>query len=323
MKPVLRLPAVAGLALALIASGSSVATAGPSTTSPDDPIVINFETQEGQPVATTGALVTDYWTPERMAAAAPLAGPTVTGAAGERAAAGAEAQTNTAGAEAHTNTAGKIFFTLANGVDSYCSSSVVDSPKKRLVLTAAHCVYMSGVGGASENIVFVPGWQDGDEPLGKFGVTTVTISPHWPDHASNDYSKDFAVLTTANGDLWPNPVGSVVAPFAVQWDPGYDHEDVVLIGYPQDVNGGATQHHYEKSPTSKGYPFGVDGAAMVQLDESTSGGASGGPYVKNFDGVGGTIVSVHSLGGGAAAYGPYLGEEFKDAFDWAEGWSPE
>ncbi|NYT94746.1 serine protease [Salinispora sp. H7-4] len=304
MKSFLRLSVAASLTLALIASGSSGATAGQSATDLAEPVRIGFEVRNGQPVTASGEKVTDYWTPERMAAAVPIAGPASNGTSGERA---------VASAEGYTLTVGKIFYTLPGGGDSWCSASAVDSPKKRLVLTAAHCVLKES--GWVFNIAFVPGYENGEAPLGMFAATNVTVSPSYI-HEVPDYGFDLAVLTMANGDVEDRPVGRVVNPFPVEWNTGYEHDNVTPIGYPQNVNGGKIQHHYEEVSTQES-PHDN----MIWGDFPAYHGASGGPWVRNFNGDGnGTIISINSLADG---HGPHLGDELKAVFDWAENFAPE
>ncbi|MFJ8439680.1 trypsin-like serine peptidase [Kitasatospora griseola] len=71
----------------------------------------------------------------------------------------------------------------------FCTASVIDSPGRNLILTAAHCV--SGV----SNIVFVPGYRDGMAPFGSWQVTKVYTADGWQN--GDDPDEDFAVLSVA------------------------------------------------------------------------------------------------------------------------------
>ncbi|NYT94745.1 trypsin-like serine protease [Salinispora sp. H7-4] len=320
MKSFLRLSVAASLTLALIASGSSGATAGQSATGLAEPVRIGFEVRNGQPVTASGEKVTDYWTPERMAAAVPIAGPASNGTSDERA---------VASAEGYTLSVGNVYLTSASGRDVRCSGGAVDSPKKRLVLTAAHCV--RGEEGFASNIVFAPGIRDGVSPVGEFAATSVVVSPNWYIEAPDfNYAYDLAVLTMANGDVEDRPVGRVVEPFAIEWNTGYEHDNVTGMGYPGNPDAGGNQHHYEEVSTERGEcPDHLEGECdvdnMVLGDFYCFSGSSGGPWVRNFNGEGsGTIISVISLGAeGFPCYGPYLDDELKAVFDWAESFSPE
>lgn len=86
-------------------------------------------------------------------------------------------------------TVGPLFFDgLANGHD--CSASVVASPSRDLVLTAAHCISGTGAG-----VLFVPGYLDGQQPYGVWTVTGAYVDPSWI--AGGDTQHDFAILRVA------------------------------------------------------------------------------------------------------------------------------
>ncbi|HZC70478.1 MAG TPA: trypsin-like serine protease [Jatrophihabitans sp.] len=93
-------------------------------------------------------------------------------------------------------TVGPLFFPSVVGIGPtlrfphYCSASVVDSPGADLVLTAAHCVYGTGLG-----IEFAPGYHDGVSPFGVWAVRRVYLDPAWLH--GHDPQLDFAVLQLA------------------------------------------------------------------------------------------------------------------------------
>lgn len=71
-----------------------------------------------------------------------------------------------------------------------CTASVVHSPQRNTLITAAHCVTGSAAG-----MVFVPG-QDGTRaPYGRWTVTAVHVDPKWV--ARQDPHDDVAFLTVA------------------------------------------------------------------------------------------------------------------------------
>jgi hypothetical protein len=72
----------------------------------------------------------------------------------------------------------------------YCSASVVHSPGHDLVITAAHCVYGTGIG-----IEFAPGYSDGKSPFGVWDVRRAYVDPAWKD--DGDPQHDVAVLVLA------------------------------------------------------------------------------------------------------------------------------
>ncbi|HEY2165649.1 MAG TPA: trypsin-like serine protease [Jatrophihabitantaceae bacterium] len=88
---------------------------------------------------------------------------------------------------------GAIFFpsvlgsSLLLGLPHTCSGSVVHSAGRDLVLTAAHCVYGSGVG-----YDFAPAYHDGIAPYGVWSATRVYVDPAWA--KGHDPAHDYAFL---------------------------------------------------------------------------------------------------------------------------------
>jgi hypothetical protein len=93
-------------------------------------------------------------------------------------------------------TVGPLFFPSVLGLGPalrfphYCSASVVHSTGHDLVLTAAHCVYGTGLG-----IEFAPGYHDGVSPSGVWAVRRAYLNPAWL--GGQDPQHDFAVLEVA------------------------------------------------------------------------------------------------------------------------------
>ena len=88
---------------------------------------------------------------------------------------------------------GAIFFpsvlgsSVLLGLPHTCSGSVVDSPGHNLILTAAHCIYGSGVG-----YDFAPGYHDGKSPYGVWSASRVYVDPAWA--KGHDPAHDYAFL---------------------------------------------------------------------------------------------------------------------------------
>ena len=88
-----------------------------------------------------------------------------------------------------TPTVGAIFRgTLADGHE--CSASVIASPSRDLILTAAHCVSGSPAGWK-----FVPGYVEGRTPYGVWTVTSAYVDQRW--QWSGDTRYDYAILRVA------------------------------------------------------------------------------------------------------------------------------
>jgi len=79
-----------------------------------------------------------------------------------------------------------------------CTASVVDSPMKDVLITAAHCI-----SGTAKGWVFAPGYRDGVEPLGAWVVVAAYGSRGWLAH--QDTLLDVAFLRVAPHELNGRP----------------------------------------------------------------------------------------------------------------------
>ncbi|MER7083127.1 hypothetical protein SAMN02982929_01968 [Saccharopolyspora kobensis] len=118
--------------------------------------------------------VQDYWTPERIAALTepssdnpPKAGPD-----------GAPWTTPNALAK----TVGRLFFT-DHGEDASCTATVVEAANRSTIVTAGHCVNNTDLLGEnnqwSQNVLFIPGYHDGQAPLGRFTGRIAIVDETW------------------------------------------------------------------------------------------------------------------------------------------------
>jgi V8-like Glu-specific endopeptidase len=85
-------------------------------------------------------------------------------------------------------TTGPLYF--AGFTAHTCTASVVQSSTRDLLITAAHCVYGTGVG-----MAFVPGSVNGSAPYGRWTVTAAYVDPSW--RTSHNPLRDVAFLRVA------------------------------------------------------------------------------------------------------------------------------
>jgi hypothetical protein len=71
---------------------------------------------------------------------------------------------------------GALFERDASG-QHFCTASVVTSPGKNLLITAAHCINGGKGSGYKKDIVFIPDYRDGEEP---YGVWTLHLLQRLP-----------------------------------------------------------------------------------------------------------------------------------------------
>ena len=254
-----------------------------------------------------------YWTSERMANATPIESAEQIADAQAQAAAGdsikpmdegkaapeqvvAKPMAPTANASAtkaetadgrvtnYSQTNGKVFFRNAtNGKDYVCSGSSVTSSSKRLVITAGHCVHGGGKNGKwHQNWVFVPGYDRGKAPKGKFQAASLRAYKDWIDKGGNNsavgFNSDVAFVTThdgTSGGKVNEKVGGHGIIAGGSWTFGVD-----IFGYPANLDRGQAM----KSCSSKTaraqmqswYFYTVQGCNF-------EGGSSGGPWLQDHD----------------------------------------
>ncbi len=173
---------------------------------------------------------------------------------------------------------GALFF-LSNGkpASHFCTGSVVDSPARDVVITAAHC--LSGV--QPGQIAFVPGYHDGLQPYGIWQVTRIFVDQAWTATQSPDDDVAFLVVHRSGS---PTPIQDVTGGerLGVSW--GASHQ-VRVIGYPGDQQRPVTCQAETR-------PFGT---GQMEFDCSGySDGTSGAPFLADFspDSGEGTIIGV-------------------------------
>ncbi|AUY51877.1 trypsin-like peptidase domain-containing protein [Streptomyces sp. CB01881] len=87
-----------------------------------------------------------------------------------------------------------------------CTASVVHSPRRNLLVTAAHCV-QSRRTGLLDGLVFTPGYRNGYSPYGSWPVQSVTVDPRWSAGDDPEYDVAFITLRPAGGREVEDAVG--------------------------------------------------------------------------------------------------------------------
>ncbi|SDT47522.1 trypsin-like serine peptidase [Microlunatus soli] len=217
------------------------------------------------------------------------------------------------GGGAVVKTTGKVFFTLG-GTDYVCSGSAIESDNKNTVSTAGHCVN-EGPGEYATNFVFVPAYDDGAAPYGKWKATGLSTSEQWRTEGDFNYDIGFAVVDQVDGKNLTDVVGSQSVGFNLPRG-----EFLYSFGYPQARPYDGTTLDY-CSATAGADALG--GSEDQRLDCNMTGGSSGGPWFDDFDESAGTgvQVSVNSFGYTSdhnAMYGPYFGSVIEDVYSSAQ-----
>ena len=264
MRPTRILPIV--LIPATLLSLAGPALAGPANED-RTPVAILLDDPYGLADPATLA----YWTPKRMAAATPLDGRAVQPTTNKVA---VESSRPTAHTWTGSPVVGALFLNDGKG-SHYCTASVVDTPKKSLILSAAHCLY--GTNGKVSNVVFVPRYSKskGSRPYGAWTVKSIYIyvDSRWKKHRDPDLDFGFAVVGTKNGKR----IADVVGANRLVTNQGYTNR-VRVIGYPMKKYAPADKPIYCNVTTHKAFKY------QIKFDcNGFYGGTSGSPWIKNYN----------------------------------------
>jgi V8-like Glu-specific endopeptidase len=179
------------------------------------------------------------------------------------------------------------------------------------LITAAHCINGGqGGNGYSSDIVFIPGYRDGQEPYGVWTVARLLVAPQWAKFSDPDYDVGFVVLQPHDGQN----IQAVLGANKLAIDRGYRYL-VHVTGYPDSANAPITC----VNTTSR------QSATQLRFDcPGYTGGTSGSPWVTQFSTRSrtGTIVGViggYQEGGDtpSVSYSVRLGAAVHDLYEQA------
>ncbi|MFP5312529.1 MAG: hypothetical protein ACLGH7_09020 [Actinomycetes bacterium] len=313
-----RLMSLSTAALFAFSSAGGATAAPPSPDSGAAPGVSSSRTAEAG-----GA---DYWTPERMRAAAPgdvlakkalqrqkanpapAAEPVGKGAENKVKGSDPSVQPMANASENPVPHIGKVFFTLG-GADYVCSANSVASTNRSTVSTAGHCLN-EGPGAFATRFTFVPAYLNGTAPYGKWTARALYAPTQWSSSGNMQYDTGFAVMSQLNGRNLADVVGASGVTFNAARGLSYKS-----FGYPaappfngeslKSCSGTATNDPYNPQFNTQGIPCNM------------TGGSSGGPW---FIGTSsnGYQNSVNSYGYGSNStkmYGPYWGSVIQSVYN--------
>ncbi len=336
MKQILRWSATSSLALALVVTGPVAVEAKPTgadRTGGNTTTVAR--TTDGRAITSAAVAreVAAFWTPERMASAVDLdiAKPVGASDRSSRAAkpkgpAGTVAPVKARVASDddvsiqlnESKTVGKVYFTTPTGGTASCSASTVASGKRRLVMTAGHCVHQGRGGQWYRNWQFVPRYRSGARPFGTFVAYQLTARTAWVNNSS--YDEDMGIAIMHNGGSWGLKVVETVGGNGMRWNWGYNVPLVTALGYPSNLGGGESQYYCQSGTWHAG-------AQQIRMWCNMTYGSSGGPWFQEYNDQNGlgfinSVVSHGDNPGNGQFDGPYFDNDIKSLYDFAEGLSP-
>ena len=198
----------------------------------------------------------------------------------------------------------------------FCTASVVASPGKDLLITAAHCINSGkGKGTYTNDVVFIPGYRDGSAPYGVWTPVRMLVAPEWISDSDPNLDVGFVVLKPLDGKNIEDVLG------ANHLGIDYRYQYLVRVtGYPSSAGAPITCRNWSAKKSSMQLQFECRGF---------TGGTSGSPWVTRFDPLTrtGTIVGIiggYQEGGDtpAISYSSYLGPAVQRLYEEAVAASP-
>jgi V8-like Glu-specific endopeptidase len=205
---------------------------------------------------------------------------------------------------------GALFEHSASG-NHFCTASVVDSPGHDLLITAAHCINGGNGRGYNQDIVFIPGYQNGTEPYGVWTPSKLLVDSRWASSADPDFDVGFVVLSSRGGQN----IQDVLGANRIAFNAGFSHL-VRVTGYPSSADAPVTCRNWTSMQSDTQLKFQCGGFF---------GGTSGSPWVTNFNPLTRTGEIVGVIGGyqeggatDAISYSVYLSDGIRTLYEQAQ-----
>jgi V8-like Glu-specific endopeptidase len=194
----------------------------------------------------------------------------------------------------------------------YCTASVVDSPGRDLLITAAHCLWAAHAHGYVSGLTFVPGYRDGHRPYGTWWPERLIVDPGWTSDPDPELDVGFVVLAPRDG----KNIQDVLGGNRLGIDRGFVHL-VRVTGYPSVSEQPVTCENWTTRLSSTQLRFACAGYLS---------GTSGSPWVTGFDPRTGTGTVVGVIGGfeeggstDSVSYSPYFNDAIWRLYQEASG----
>ncbi|MFI5522062.1 trypsin-like serine peptidase [Streptomyces platensis] len=167
--------------------------------------------------------------------------------------------------------------------DHFCTASVVQSPGRNMLITAAHCAFDSDGKTPVDDLVFAPDYRDGEEPTGLWKVKKVILDDRWAKSNDEDLDVAFLILDKKKD----KQIQDVLGGNTLGIDRGF-HNEVKITGYP----------------TSRDTPISCQNRTTKYSNTQLrirctdfEGGTSGSPWLADYDPRSHTGTVIGVLGG--------------------------
>jgi V8-like Glu-specific endopeptidase len=188
--------------------------------------------------------------------------------------------------------AGKLFFTDPSVGDFQCSASII---QKRVIVTAAHCLFDPVAKSFFTNWVFIPAFDGGlsnpggsqtspQSPFGSWDFRFAIVSATWANSAGAlPNNGDFGLIVLQDQSFSggaPVSVRTKVGDSLTAVTNNLGNTHVTMLGYPCNFNSCNIMQRNDSSDHRAGSTAAGNNA--FEYGSDMAGGSSGGPWVQNF-----------------------------------------
>ena len=199
-----------------------------------------------------------------------------------------------------------------------CSGTVVESENKSLVVTAAHCLSDPETGQLANKVVFIPGYDRGKEPFGRWEALRFQTMTGWKLDQSGRLQNQYDVgAVVVAPDDEGRRLADVVGSRGAKWNVSPD-QIFESFSYPGDGTfNGEILYSCRSRFGGRDESEGRSGF-LLSMGCDTGHGGSGGGWI--IDGAYLNSVTSYSLDSDPEVnYGPYLGSDFFDLYQKVRG----
>lgn len=231
-----------------------------------------------------------YWTAERMRNARPAAAEISAGdlerrlpmPASERIAPGSVGTPSTGAADERGERKGRIrvgrMFYKFKKQNWTCSGAVLNTKRKNLVFTAAHCLWDKRKGWARK-VIFIPGYHKGKSPFGRWHGKKLVIPKRFQ-HKFGGRKEgiwfDYGIMRV--GRKGGPKIAKRVGGYGLQWGKG-NRRKMRATGYPAFNTPGGVQKSC-RGRTHKSRKYSWRGHKILTMKcRAVTAGSSGGPWL--------------------------------------------
>ncbi|GAA3235192.1 peptidase [Nonomuraea helvata] len=210
---------------------------------------------------------------------------------------------------------GKVFYRNAvDGRDYVCSAGAINSPSKRIVSTAGHCVHGGSGGNWHQNWVFVPYYNYGNRPYGTFAANWLISFNGWINNGNFDY--DVGFVKTFNNERGQILVDTVGGHGFQTGQP--KSRSMTMLGYPSESPYPGDWQYFCQGTTS------ASGSNQITMGCPLTRGQSGGPWLASYNDstglgyVNGTSSTLDRIVNPTQWWSPYFDNPDWDLYNYAD-----